>query len=234
MENEDLSIILPVHNERDTLELVLNEWKKVLDHYQINYHFIICEDGSTDGTKELLKRIQGKYRLILQQKDKRCGYGLAVIGGLKAAITEYILCVDSDGQCDPLDFIKFWNSRYEAEVIMGHRLRRVDPVERKLFSLLFKAALRVLFPNKIHDPSAPFVLFSKKTIEPFYRYLTYLREGFWWGFVAMCIKKNISLKEIGINHRKRIKGKTQVYLLKEIPSIAVRNLAGLIKLRYVN
>ena len=88
-----------------------------------------------------------------------------------------------------------------------------------------------MFPTKIHDPSAPFVLFEKKTIFPYINYLKYLKEGFWWGFVGMCVKKKIPLKELPINHRKRMKGDTQVYHLKKIPSIAIRNMLGLVRLR---
>ena len=57
-----------------------------------------------------------------------------------------------------------------------------------------------------------------------------MREGFWWGFCAACGKKNLSISEIPIRHRRRLKGDTQVYKLKEIPRIAVQNFIGLLKL----
>ena len=59
-------------------------------------------------------------------------------------------------------------------------------------------------------------------------------EGFWWGFIAICLKKNVKIYQIKINHRKRVSGKTNVFLLKKIPSIALRNILGLIKLRFIN
>ena len=76
---------------------------------------------------------------------------------------------------------------------------------RKLYSGLFKTAFMMMFPTKIHDPSAPFVLFKKEIVEPNMKYLTYLREGFWWGFVGMCIKKKlfITLSEKDLNKHLR-------------------------------
>lgn len=228
-----LNIILPVHNEKNSIESVLKEWKQELDKQNLTYSFIVCEDGSTDGTSDLLKKLTNKYPILLNQKNGRRGYGKAVIDGINSAETEYILCVDSDGQCDPRDFKKFWNNKEKAHVIIGWRKKRVDPLQRKIFSLLFKTFFLALFPTAIHDPSAPFVLFKKQTIMPHISYLTYLREGFWWGFVGMCVKKKLTIQEIPINHRKRINGTTQVYKVKNIPGISIRNLLGLLKLKLV-
>ncbi len=226
-----LNIILPVFNEKNSIEKVLQEWKKELDKEKISYKFIICEDGSTDGTKGLLLKLFKKYPLTLNQKEKRRGYGGAVIDGIKEAKSEYILCVDSDGQCDPKDFSKFWKRKNNAKVLIGWRTKRADNLQRKIFSKTFMLGFKLLFPNKIHDPSAPFVLFKKEIIKPYLNYLNFLKEGFWWGFIGTCIKNKLSIIEIPINHRERIDGNTQVYHLKKIPSIAFNNFIGLIKLR---
>ena len=58
-----------------------------------------------------------------------------------------------------------------------------------------------------------------------------MKEGFWWGFIAIASQKNFSIKEVKINHRYRIYGKTNVYKLHKIPSIAFRNAFGLIKIK---
>lgn len=226
-----LSIVLPVYNENDSIESVLKEWKQELNKLNIAYSFVVCEDGSTDGTKELLLLLQKKYPLILNQKQKRRGYGSAVIDGITSSSSEYILCVDSDGQCDPKDFFRFWNNKEKAHAIIGWRKKRADPLQRKIFSAIFKTIFVIFFPTTIHDPSAPFVLFKKQNIAPHIKYLTYLREGFWWGFIGMSFKKNLTVHEIPINHRKRIKGKTQVYRTDRLLDIFFRNLFGLYKLK---
>lgn len=230
----DLSIILPVYNEKDAIGRVLLEWEKELSKYISDYVFIICEDGSTDGTKELLEKLKRRIPILINQKEKRRGYGGAVLDGINEADSKYILCVDSDGQCDPADFKSFWNSKDNKQVLIGWRKNRADTRQRKMFSGMFKYVFDFLFPSKMHDPSAPFVLFKKQDIVPNERYLRYLKEGFWWGFVGMCIKRGLSIYEIPINHRRRFIGDTQVYKATKVPSIAFRNLIGLIRLRFMD
>ncbi len=234
MKRKNIDIILPVYNEKKSIKKVLNEWEKVLKKTKISHNFIICEDGSTDGTKELLSKIKNQYPIILSQKPYRRGYGPAVIDGIKLSNSEYVLCIDSDGQCDAKDVIKFWKKRDKNKVLIGWRVNRSDSRSRILYSKSFFLLLKLLFKCTIHDPSAPFVLFKKTKILPHLKLLNRMREGFWWGFVATCIKRNIELNEIQINHRNRIDGQTQVYHFKKIPSIALSNGVGLLKIKFAD
>jgi dolichol-phosphate mannosyltransferase len=230
----ELSIILPVYNERQTLPILLAEWSHTLHTLGIEFEFVICEDGSNDGTKELLPGLQKIYPIQLNQSFNRRGYGGAVLEGISIAHGNWILCIDSDGQCDPKDLNVFWNKRENNSVLIGWRNQRKDVLMRKIMSRLFGALFTILFPrNAIHDPSAPFVLFQKSTISPYIRTdLSKMKEGFWWGFVAVCHIRSISIKENIVNHRVRVHGKTQVYRLSKIPSIVIRNIMGLLSIRY--
>lgn len=228
---DDIHIILPIYNERDIIPGVLQEWSRVLSGMGVRYTFVICEDGSTDGTKTVLKDLLSQHPIILSQREMRRGYGGAVIDGILASSATYVLCIDSDGQCDPQDIHRFWEARDESDVIIGWRTHRADTWIRKVFSRLFFGAFALFFPVSIHDPSAPYVLFKREKILPYVAYLKYLREGFWWGFVGMCVKKRLSVRELPIHHRTRLKGDTQVYHLRKIPEIAVRNLRGLLALK---
>jgi glycosyltransferase involved in cell wall biosynthesis len=227
----ELNIILPVHNEVNCIGNVLQEWKDEVEKLDISYGFVICEDGSTDGTKELLIKLKDKFPISLSQKDARRGYGKAVVDGIKMADSHFTLCIDSDGQCDPKDFNEFWRNRDAADVLIGWRTDRQDTFLRKLYSGSFKKIFNMLFSSGLHDPSAPFVLFNKQNIVNNLKYLFFLQEGFWWGFVAMCHKKNLKVKEIPIDHRLRKDGGTRVFIFSKIFNIALRNIAGLIKLK---
>ena len=227
----DLNIILPVHNEVNSIDKVLKEWSKAIGTLGISYEFIICEDGSTDGTKDLLKKLKDDFPIKISQKDLQRGYGKAVIDGIILSNSRFVLCTDSDGQCDPNDFSAFWQNKDASDVLIGWRTNRSDSLLRKIYSGSFKKVFNILFPSQLHDPSAPFVLFRKEKIVNYVNYLVYLREGFWWGFIAMCYKKKLSVKEIPINHRLRIDGGTRVFVFSKIISIAFRNLVGLVKLR---
>ena len=58
-------------------------------------------------------------------------------------------------------------------------------------------------------------------------------EGFWWGFIAACIKTKKNILEIDIDHKQRGEGNTNVFHLKKIPSIAIRNIIGLIRIKFI-
>ena len=97
--NSELEILLPVYNEVKYLEKLLSGIHKSINK-KIKYNFLICEDGSTDGTKELIKKLKKKYNIKLITGKNRKGFSKAVQDGLKNANSEYVLMMDSDGQCD--------------------------------------------------------------------------------------------------------------------------------------
>jgi len=238
MTSKELSVIFPIYNEEETIEKTLLEWKNTLDNLQINYEIILAEDGSTDNTKQILYKILSKYKNIFVSNidDKKRGYSNAIRSSIDLAKGDYILCLDSDGQVDSEDFIKFWNQKnlLNNGIIIGNRVDRKDSLQRLLMSKAFLILHRILFFSDIKDPSCPYILCEKKFAQQINPYLRFMVEGCWWGFTAICIKKKMQVNQIKINHRLRISGKTNVFLLHKIPSIVLRNIFGLIKLKFLN
>jgi glycosyltransferase involved in cell wall biosynthesis len=229
----NLSVILPVHNEVDSLERVVFEWDASLRKIAGLYHvFIICEDGSTDGTKELIIELERRYSILNNSVSRRRGYGQAVRDGIGLAETDYVLCIDSDGQIGPDEMNEVWGRRSVDRFLIGWRYPRLDPPARLMYSKLFRLYHRMLFPNRLHDPSCPFVLGHSKLLERVTPFLVHMKEGFWWGFVGACWKLKIPIDEIQIRHRERFAGDTQVYKLAKMPGIIFRNGIGLLKLRF--
>jgi glycosyltransferase involved in cell wall biosynthesis len=233
MKQPNLSVILPVHNEVGSLERVISEWDASLRNITGLHHvFIICEDGSTDGTMELVVELERRYPIVKNSVARRRGYGQAVRDGIGLSETDYVLCIDSDGQIGPDQMNEVWGRRSEDHFIMGWRYPRLDPTVRLIYSKLFKLFHRLLFPNRLHDPSCPFVLGHTKLLQRVVPLLVYMKEGFWWGFVGACWKLKIPIEEIRISHRERFSGDTQVYKLAKMPGIIFRNGIGLLKLRF--
>jgi dolichol-phosphate mannosyltransferase len=232
MEQQSLSIILPVHNEVDALGHVLSEWDSSLRKIPgLNHTFVICEDGSTDGTKKLIIDLERQYPVLNNSVLWRRGYGQAVRDGLELARSDYVLCIDSDGQIGPDQMHEAWNRRSKDHFLMGWRYSRCDPPTRLICSRLFRIYHRMLFPNQLHDPSCPFVLGHTTLFQKVAPLLIYMKEGFWWGFVGACCKLKVPIQEIELRHRERIAGTTQVYKVAAMPGIFFRNSVGLLKLR---
>ena len=192
--------------------------ENLLDKLSINYEMIIAEDGSTDNTKQVLNNllIKNKKRFTSNIKIKKRGYADAVISSVKIAKGKYILSVDSDGQCDPKDFTKFWKKRYllNNSVMIGHRFKRNDTKQRLLMSKFFLIFHRILFFSNIKDPSCPYIFCKTSFLKNKSLFKIYDRR-FLVGFIAICLKKNVKIYQIKINHRKRASGKTNVFLLKK-------------------
>src|SRR5262245_28662900 len=189
MKQPSLSVILPVHNEVDSLERVVSEWDSSLrEIFGLSHVFVICEDGSIDGTKELITELERTYPIVNNSIERRRGYGQAVRDGIALANSEYILCIDSDGQIGPVQMRELWNSKSEHHVLIGWRYPRLDPRVRLIYSKLFRRYHAMLFPSRLHDPSCPLVLGHAKLFAKVSPLLVYMKEGFWWGFVGACWK----------------------------------------------
>jgi glycosyltransferase involved in cell wall biosynthesis len=226
----ELEILLPVHNEADSIEATLDEIYRVISPI-VPMRFILSEDGSTDGTPQLLQSLTDRYPIKLITGPQRKGYSRAVIDALKMVDAPYVLCLDSDGQCDPADFPAFWSHREDADVLIGWRVHRQDTWLRKTLSGSFKLYYRLLFRIFIHDPSCPFVLAPKHVAKTLVPQLGVLSQGFWWEFVARVRSNGYTLKELPVTHRLRAAGQTQVYRLRKLPRIGWTHIMGLLQIR---
>ncbi len=231
MTNEVLTVVIPVYNERETIERLVAEWTASLSPIPaLCFTLLLCEDGSTDGTKEIIRRMTSYYPVTDASVKERRGYAKAVRDGIAQASSEWVLCIDGDGQCPAIDFQAFWSSRHDADFVMGWRKPRRDPFIRLVCSRVFFLCHRLLFGHTVHDPSCPYVLGRKQTFAGLLPYLAYMDEGFWWGFVAACKKTRTSIKELPITHAPRAAGKTQIHRFSSMPSIFFRNFTGLLAL----
>jgi len=168
--------------------------------------------------------------MTLISGSERKGYSGAVMDGLRVAEAPYVLCLDSDGQCDPADFAKFWSARRSADVLIGARLNRQDTALRKAPSGLFKRLHTLLFSAQLSDPSCPFVLARREVYAKLVPRLGVLSQGFWWEFVARASRSGKSIVEIPVAHRRRAAGETQVYRLNTIPKIGWSHVIGLLRI----
>ena len=229
----ELEILLPVYNEVEYIEKLLKGIHKAIKK-KINYRFLVCEDGSSDGTKELLKQLRKKYNLKLISKKKRKGFSKAVQDGIKNANADYLLMMDSDGQCDFKNILKLWKYRKEFDSINAYRIKRIDYAYRKLFSTTCYILYQILFNVPLKDPSFTFMLVSKKVYKSLNNYNIFCPDGFSWEFNARAKIKGFKFKEIKIIHKKRKHGETKIYTYKNLPKIAIRHLIGMLKIKFLN
>ena len=201
----ELEVLLPVHNEAETIEATIRELYAVLAP-KVPLRFIICEDGSRDDTQQILTRLSAEIPMHLILSDDRKGYSGAVRDGMRALEAPFLLCLDSDGQCDPHDFARFWRARNDADVLLGWRVERADTRLRRSLSRFFYLLYQALFRVPVHDPSCPYVLARRQVIQRLVPELGAMQQGFWWEFVARVYRRGYSLRELPVRHRARAGG----------------------------
>lgn len=114
-----LSVIIPVYNEKPTLEILV---KKVLA-VKIPKEIILVDDGSTDGSRELVKKLSNLSGIRAIFHPRNQGKGMAIRSGIKEASGDYIIIQDADLEYDPQDYFKLLKPIKDgkAQVVYGSR-----------------------------------------------------------------------------------------------------------------
>ena len=144
----NLSVILPCFNEEANIEHTVRDVVEWFRHAGIEGEIVVVNDGSTDGTAEVLKRLCADIsRLRVIQHPVNRGYGAAVRSGCDAALGDLIAFMDSDGQFRAEDFGLLLPHLDRYVFVTGRRKKRADPfmrtVNAKLFGLLSFAVLGI-------------------------------------------------------------------------------------------
>lgn len=114
-----LSVIIPVYNEVKTLEEVI----RLVENVNIEKEIIAVDDGSTDGSLDILNRITDEGRIKLIKHDKNSGKGAAIKTGLKATTGDIIIIQDADLETDPQDYYALIKPiiNGETSAVFGYR-----------------------------------------------------------------------------------------------------------------
>jgi dolichol-phosphate mannosyltransferase len=230
---EAIDVVVPAHNEGASIGHTLRDfYSTVAIQNHIPIRFVVCEDGSTDDTVPVIKRLGQEIPLKLISDPVRKGYSRAVIDGMLGTESEWVAFIDSDGQCDPTDFSRLVALREGADLVMGWRNPRSDPWIRKAMSSAFGLVYRILFDVRVRDPSCPYLLVHRSGLQKIISgNLGILKQGFWWEFLARASRAGLRIVETPVRHRNRASGVTQVYRPTKVPRIAAEHLVGLWKLK---
>jgi glycosyltransferase involved in cell wall biosynthesis len=164
---ESLWIVMPVYNEEESIRKVLNEWFPVVRSLDVPFVFAVINDGSKDQTLKILQD-EAQQNSEMQVYDRtNSGHGRSCIFGYQEALragADWVLQIDSDGQCDPKYLPRFWQARKNHSVLMGFRYYRKDGLIRFLVSRF--VTLVVFFASGVWvwDPNVPYRLISADTL----------------------------------------------------------------------
>ena len=174
MKNSDCVVIIPTYNEKENVENIVRA-VLALEH---GFHILIIDDGSPDGTAEIVKRLQKEEfpdELHLVERTGKLGLGTAYIAGFKWAIEhgyDFIFEMDADFSHDPKDLPRLYDacSKEGFDLAIGSRyvsgVNVVNwPMGRVLMSYYASKYVRLVTGVPIHDTTAGFKCYRRKVLE---------------------------------------------------------------------
>lgn len=211
----DVSVVLPVYNERGNLDRVLGEIAAVLERVGVTYEIIVIDDGSDDGSRELLEARVGEFAgLKLIVLEQNYGQSAALDAGLAHSRGAVIVTLDADGQNDPKDIEQLLAGLEDgADVVTGWRRDRKDPfLRRRVPSWIANALICGVLGLPIHDLGCTLRAYRRSVVERLY-----LQPGLHRFIVPMASAAGARVSEVEVNHRERFTGATKYGLSRVFP-----------------
>ena len=202
-----LSVIVPCYNEKNSISEIINQVKNV--DIPLEKEIIIVDDFSTDGTREILKKLQKSEQGIkILFSEKNMGKGYSLRNGFTHSTGDIIIIQDADLEYDPNEYAVLLKPILdnEADVVYGSRFK-VDYVDKFSFlSHYLGNKLLTTISNqftglKLTDVETCYKMFTKEILDKIH--LTEDRFGFDPEFTAQIAKINCRISEVGIKYKNR-------------------------------
>lgn len=154
MENINLSIVLPAHNEAENLPELLRSLKSVLGQAGIRSEIIVVNDGSTDETENVLNSLKNEIASLKTVKiEKKSGFGSAIIKGLETASGSVLGYMVADGQIQPAALVEVYKKLKQdnLDFCKAFRINRQDGFMRMAMSAVYNLLFRIIFNCSLGD-----------------------------------------------------------------------------------
>ncbi|MFN7972006.1 MAG: glycosyltransferase family 2 protein [Acidobacteriota bacterium] len=211
-----LSLVLPAFNEEENIEPVTIIADGVLRHLLPRYEIWLVDDGSRDGTAAAIERVKAEYPAVRSiTHDVNKGYGVALRNAFAAATMPYVAFTDSDRQFDIVDIERLLPLAEQNDLVVGYRLRRLDPFVRKIYSRGYGLLIRTLFDLHVRDLNCALKLMERQKL-----LALGLRSDHYFINVEMLVKaraRGYRIAEVGVKHLPRAAGESKV-TLSQIPN----------------
>lgn len=201
-----ISIVIPLYNEVESLPELYDQIKEVVRTNRYNYEIIFVDDGSTDGSLDVLKKIrQNDKNVKIISFRRNYGKSAALAIGFEYAKGDVVITMDADLQDDPHEIPNLLKKLNEGfDLVSGWKKKRYDPLTKTIPSRIFNFVVSTLSGIKIHDFNCGLKAYKKsvtqdiKVYGELHRYLPVLAH--WAGY---------KIGEIVVQHHPRKYGKTK-------------------------
>ena len=231
-------VVIPTYNEKENISAILHS---IFDLQQ-DFHVIVIDDGSPDGTANIVKDLQLKFpgQLFIEERRGKQGLGTAYIHGFKWAIArdyQYVFEMDADFSHNPNDLPRLYDACKNggADVAIGSRYVKGGgvvnwPSERRALSKGGSLYTRMITWMPIKDPTAGFMCYKKEVLEAInLDQIVFVGYAFQIEMKFAAWKLHFKLKEVPIIFQDRMQGTSKMN-----KGIIKEGVLGVLKLRWLS
>ena len=216
-----LSIFFPAYNDSGTIASVVIAALRTARRLTPDHEVIVVNDGSADGTAEILEELASIYpqvRIVTHERNR--GYGGALRSGFASATRELIFYTDGDAQYDPSEMEALWR-RFDQDVdlVNGYKISRSDPLHRVIIGRVYHHLVKTLFRLTVRDVDCDFRMMRRSIFDK-----VQLEKNS--GVICLEMMKKITdgrfrIAEVPVHHYHRAYGKSQFFNFRRLYRTAI-------------
>jgi glycosyltransferase involved in cell wall biosynthesis len=201
-----ISVVVPLLNEERSLETLYREIAAALDPLGERFEVVFVDDGSTDGSMEVLSRLNAETtNVVVVHLRRNFGKAAALQAGFLEARGDVIVTIDADLQDDPAEIPRLLAKLDEGyDLVSGWKEHRHDPFLRRIFSRVFNWTTRVISGVRLHDVNCGLKAYRAEVLQgmriygELHRFLPILASY-----------RGFRIAELPVNHRPRQHGSSR-------------------------
>jgi dolichol-phosphate mannosyltransferase len=201
-----ISVVVPIKDERDNLVSLTDQLMKVLHGREESHHapfeIIYVDDGSTDGSSQLLDRLAAEHAsVIVLHFDRNYGQSSAFDAGFKRSTGALVVTMDGDLQNDPADIGTLLAYTEKYDLVCGWRTERHDSLTRKISSRVANAVRSAVTGDHVHDTGCSLKVFRREVVDRLQLFV-----GMHRFFPALALMHGFTVTEVPVRHHPRMHG----------------------------
>jgi glycosyltransferase involved in cell wall biosynthesis len=201
-----ISVVIPIKDERDNLLALTDQLIKVLQGREESngapFEIIYVDDGSTDGSSEILDRLATEHQAVTALHfDRNYGQSAGFDTGFKRSRGALVVTMDGDLQNDPEDIGLLLPYANDYDLVCGWRTERHDTVMRKISSRVANVVRNAVTGDRVHDTGCSLKVFRRRVIDRLQ-----LFNGMHRFFPALALMHGFTVTEVPVRHHPRRHG----------------------------
>ena len=204
-DHHSISVFFPCYNEAQNVEPMVEKTIPVLASLTPDFEIILVNDGSSDGTAEIIETLAEKNPCVKAVHHRQnSGYGAALQSGFRAASRDLVFYTDGDAQFDIGELVDIMPLIRQYDIVSCYRLDRKEGLVRKINAWCWCKLVCRIFNMKIKDIDCAFKLFKRKIFDDIEMHSTGALID--TEILARAVRKGYTVTQAGVHHYPRTAG----------------------------